>query len=373
MLKSPVGTTAQNDVLTEAQLASFLSDVHLADDPQPYFFEEEFKYLHYMTPFFDDGHKRAIYDFLVTGQHRDYFLVTINADMTSFTMKTRASPIFLNIMMRAAGELDRTHPNTNAILAGMHQTTNILVLEVGSDFELVWSEGNVYLLPFKCFPNAHRQLLWHQGCNKLINKRRSSRNLDPQMFHQQTAILHVTFVGVAKQQMGSLPAEDLVIQTPHHSDFLSAGIAPPGQPCAFSGGGGGGGGGSGGFDGGFGGGFGSSFGGGGGGGGGSGSGSGSGFSGHGRWGHGSKAPPQSFGLLPKSTALTTVNAVHQPQVRSGLYAETEHCKLRVRSRSEREKMEVNAAAARMPLQVENVESDSKSESKEILFSNFGSL
>ncbi len=99
MLKSPVGATAQNGVLTEAQLASFLSNVHLADDLQPYFFEEEFKYLHYTTPFFDDGHKRAIYNFLVTGQHRDYYFVTINADMTSFTMKTRVSSIFLNIMM----------------------------------------------------------------------------------------------------------------------------------------------------------------------------------------------------------------------------------------------------------------------------------
>jgi hypothetical protein len=183
MQKSPVGATVQNDV-TETQLASFFSDVHLSEDPQPYFLEEEFKYLHYTTPFFDDGHKRAIYNFLVTGQHRDNFLVTINADMTSFTMKTRVSPIFLNIMMRAVGELDRAHPDTNAILAGMHQTTNILVSEVGGDFELVWSKGNVYPLPFECFLNAHRQLLWHQGCNKLMNKRRSSRTLDPQTFHQ---------------------------------------------------------------------------------------------------------------------------------------------------------------------------------------------
>jgi hypothetical protein len=137
-----------------------------------------------MTPFFDDGHKRAIYNFLVTGQHRDYFLVTINADMTSFTMKTCISPIFLNIMMRAAGELNPVHPDTNAILAGMHQTTDILVLEVGGDFELIWSKWDVYPLPFECFSNTHRQVLWHQGCNKLINERRSSRNLNPQMFHQ---------------------------------------------------------------------------------------------------------------------------------------------------------------------------------------------
>ncbi len=48
----------------------------------------------------------------------------------------------------------------------------------------------------------------------------SSRNVDPQTFHQQTANLHVTFVGVAKQQMGSLRAEDLVIQIPHCSAFF---------------------------------------------------------------------------------------------------------------------------------------------------------
>jgi hypothetical protein len=124
--------------LTDTQLASFLSNVYLANKPQPYFLEEQFKYLHYMTPFFGNGHKRAIYDVQVTGQHHYYFLVTINANMTSFRMKTRISPIFLNIMMWAVGELDRTHPNTNAILAGMCQMTDILVLAVGDDIGLVW-------------------------------------------------------------------------------------------------------------------------------------------------------------------------------------------------------------------------------------------
>jgi hypothetical protein len=133
-----------------------LIDVHLANKPQPYFFEEEFKYLHYTTPFFVDGHKRAVYNFLVTGQHCDYFLflVTINADMTSFMMKTSVSPIFLNIMMRAVGELNCVHPDTNAILAGMHEMTNILILEVGGDFKLVWSKGNVYPLVLPERPQA---------------------------------------------------------------------------------------------------------------------------------------------------------------------------------------------------------------------------
>jgi hypothetical protein len=103
MLKLSVGTTAQNNMqLTDVQLASYFSDVHLTNELQPYFFDEEFKYLHYTTPFFDDGNKRAIYNYLVIGQHRVYFLVTINADMTTLTMKTRGSLIFLNISCRKA-------------------------------------------------------------------------------------------------------------------------------------------------------------------------------------------------------------------------------------------------------------------------------
>lgn len=205
MLVSPFGATTPNpSQLADEQLTRYMNDVQLDNEPELFFFEEEFKYFFYKTPFFDDGHKRAIYDFLVAGQHRDYFLVTINSDMCSFTMKTRVSSIFLNIMMWASGELNPVHPNTNAILAGMRETTDILVSEVGSDFELVWSEGIVYPLPFKCFPNAHRQLLWHEGCDKLHLERRSSFNIDPNTAHQQTAILCVTFVGVAKQQSGQL-------------------------------------------------------------------------------------------------------------------------------------------------------------------------
>jgi hypothetical protein len=51
----------------------------------------------------------------------------------------------------------------------------------------------------------------------------------------------------------------------------------------------------------------------------------------------------------------------------------ERCKLRACSRSERDKTEVDAAAARTPFQlVETVKSDSKNE-RELLFNNLGSL
>ncbi len=56
-------------------------------------------------------------------------------------MKTCVSLIFLNIMMRAAEELNRAHPNTYAILADMHKMTNILILEVSGNFDLFGPKG----------------------------------------------------------------------------------------------------------------------------------------------------------------------------------------------------------------------------------------
>ncbi len=151
---------------------------------------------------------------------------------------------------------------------------------------------------------------------------------------------------------------------------MGAGSAPPQppQPGAFSGVGGGGGFGGGGFGGGGGGG-GGGCGDGRGGGGGGGISGGGGFSGHGRTGCERKAPPaDSFGVLPGTTAVATLNAVHRPHIRSGLYAESQRRQTRIRSRQQREKMDANAAAARkLAPRVEEVESEEEGESiKEML-------
>ncbi len=122
-------------------------------------------------------------------------------------------------MRRSAGELSRAHPDTNAILAGMCKTTNILMQEVSKDFDFVWTKRNECPLPFKCFPNVHQQLFWHDGCNKLPNKRQSNYNIDAHAIYQQTAILRVTFKATAKQQMGSIRMEDQIIQAPPSTIF----------------------------------------------------------------------------------------------------------------------------------------------------------
>jgi len=147
------------------------------------------------------------------------------------------------------------------------------------------------------------------------------------------------------QRVAGLSSDDNIINTTPTCNVLGAGNAPPQprpQTSVFSGGfGGGGGGGSGvGLGGGSGGG---------------------GFVGNdGRlYRHSCKAPPESFGVLP-SVALTTINAaVHHPHVQNSLYAESERRKQRICSQSEREKMDIDAAALQKLIEVEDVSDESE--------------
>ncbi len=141
-------------------------------------------------------------------------------------------------------------------------------------------------------------------------------------------ILCVTFTSQEMQRLAGVSLDDIVIHTMPTCNIMGAGSASPQppQPGAFSGVGGG----SGfrGSD------FGGSCGGGFGGGGDSGNGrggigGGSGFSSHRRLGRERNAPPDSFGVLLGLTALTTLKAVHQPHILSGLYAKLQHCQTRI--------------------------------------------
>jgi hypothetical protein len=193
---------------------------------------------------------------------------------------------------------------------------------------------------------------------------------DPDAVHQQMPILCVTFMLQEMQRVAGVSLDGIVLHTTPTCIVMGAGSAPPQppQPGAFSGVGGGGGFGGSGF--GSHGGGGGGFGGGGGGGGGIGGISGGGgFSGHRRTGHERKAPPaDSFGMLPGTTALATLNAVHQPHIRSGLYAEFQCHQRRICYRQQREKMDANAAAARkLAPRVEEVKSKEEGKSiKEML-------
>ncbi len=292
------------------------------------------------------------------------------SNMTSFLLQTRLLAIFLDAMSRAQRVFDPNHRDTYVLVAGMRMTVKDLANWHSSDFENVWSSGMTQQLPFKFNPNPNVQLIWHLGCPKLLTKRTHERGtLDA--VNQQMPILCVTFTSEEIQRVAGVNVDNIVIHTTPTCNIMGAGSAPPQppQPDAFSGVGGGGG-----FcGGGFGGGGGSSggFSGGGDGGGGEGGiGGGGGFIGHWRSGYKRKDPPaNSFGVLPSSKALTTLKAVHQPHTWSGLYAEFQRHQTRICSCQQREKMDVNAAAAqKLAPRVEEVKSKEEGKSiKETLF------
>ncbi len=331
--------------------------------------DEKYPKLATPTGYFSDGRKRIVHDFLVQSTHKDNFRVTMS-NTTCFLLQTRLPAIFLDAMSRAQHKFDPNHRDTYVLVAGMRATIDDLVDWYGSNFETVWSSGTTHQLPFKCNPNPNVQLFWHSGCIKLLTNKTHERGA-PDAVHQQMPILRMTFTLQEIQRMAGVSLDDIVIHTMPTWNVMGAGSAPapqPPQPGAFSGVGGGGGFGSGGF----GGGGGSGDGGGGGGGGGGGRGGisgGGGFSGHGRMGRKRNAPPaDGFGVLHGTTALATLNAVHQPHIRSGLYAESQRCQTRICSRQQREKMDADAAAARkLAPRVEEVESEEEGESiKEML-------
>ena len=145
-------------------------------------------------------------------------------------------------------------------------------------------------------------------------------------------VLRVTFTSQEMQRVAGLSSDDIVINTKPTRNIMETGSAPPQprpQPSVFSGSGGGG------------------------------------FVGNdGRlYRHSCKAPPESFGVLP-NMALTTINAaVHHPHVQNGLYAEPVRRNKRIRSRSEREKMEIDAAAIQKLIDVEDASDDEKEAEK----------
>jgi hypothetical protein len=280
--------------------------------------DEKFLSIGYKTGFLSDGRQRAVRDYLVRSTHIDNFRISMPST-TSLLVQTHVPALFLDAMGRAEFEFDPNHQDTYVYIAGMRDTVDDIAEFQGSDFDNVWLNGVQYMLPFKCNPNPNIQLIWHTGCVKLLNKRTYERGA-PDAVHQQMPILRVTFTSQEMQRVAGVRTDDIVINTMPTCNVMGASNAPP-QPrsSVFSGGGGGGGGGG--------------LGGGGGGGG---------FGGNGRsvWGS-RKAPPEGLGVLP-STALTTMTAaVHQLHVQVGLFLESECRKHRIRSRSKREKMDVD--------------------------------
>lgn len=136
------GETQENESY-EDDIAALLASAHI--DDVCYNFNGMFGFVRYTTSYFDDGHRRIIWDFHVTSESASVFHVEVDEDGRSFIMTKRISPYLLDIMGRYTLELSQRHPDTHTIAAAMRETSDQLVADVGTDFENVYSDPQVHL------------------------------------------------------------------------------------------------------------------------------------------------------------------------------------------------------------------------------------
>ena len=91
-----LGAPANNMQLgVDKQLASFMNDIHL--DEGHFSFSKSYHHFVYVAPFFDIGHCMNIFNFHVTSQPWENFLLTVHKNKTSFTLSAHVSLIFLHM------------------------------------------------------------------------------------------------------------------------------------------------------------------------------------------------------------------------------------------------------------------------------------
>jgi hypothetical protein len=78
-------------------------------------------------------------------------------------LQAKVPKAFSNLMARAYAEFHATYANTCVIQSAVCNTIKATVLDIGPDFDNVWSMGQINALSFACHTNQQMQLLWHEG------------------------------------------------------------------------------------------------------------------------------------------------------------------------------------------------------------------
>jgi hypothetical protein len=68
-------------------------------------------------------------------------------------LQAKVPKAFIGLMARAYAKFDATYANTHVIQSTVHNTIEAIVLDVGPDFDIIWSKGQINALPFACCAN----------------------------------------------------------------------------------------------------------------------------------------------------------------------------------------------------------------------------
>ena len=226
--KSPVPASVED------KLANLSVREPGADGFQPYNFDIRHALITTETGYLENGTLVANFDYMVHNAHVDNFNAIVSKRGDKLKLLTKIPKVFLDLVARGRSEFDATNIQTGIYMSGIRATTNALVLDHGSDFDNIWSKGQVDILPFPCRPNPRIQVLWHDGEERLFRRLMRNPDIDANAKHQMTAILRVTVEAQDKQRMGTV-RDDAVLHrraTAGSSFGDSSPPPPPGRPFA---------------------------------------------------------------------------------------------------------------------------------------------
>ncbi len=105
------------------------------------------------TNYFEEGLHQVCFDYLINLTVIEHSNATVSTDGLFLKLQAKVPKAFIDLTARAYAEFDLTYANTRVIQSMVCNTIKAIVLDVGLDFNNVWSKRQINALPFACCAN----------------------------------------------------------------------------------------------------------------------------------------------------------------------------------------------------------------------------
>jgi hypothetical protein len=174
-------------------------------------FNQKFMRIASDTTYLEDGTRQVYFDYLLNAIIIEHFNTAVSVDGLFLKLQAKDPKAIIDIMARAYAKFNATYSNMRVIQSALCMTIKETVLELGSDFNNIWSKGQIEALPFACRVNPQMQLLWHKGNKNLYAQNQHNPNMGRDAKHQMMPILRIMTEAQEKQRKSIVRVEDLVL------------------------------------------------------------------------------------------------------------------------------------------------------------------
>jgi hypothetical protein len=106
-------------------------------------FNQKFMRIGSDTTYLEDGTRQVYLNYLVNAMVIKHFNAAMSVDGLFLKLQAKVPKAFINIMARAYAKFDATYSNMRVSQSTLCMTIEEIVLELGPDFDNVWSKGQI--------------------------------------------------------------------------------------------------------------------------------------------------------------------------------------------------------------------------------------